>query len=281
MLMDFHHRVYLGHIQGYICKISGYACSKHCRYIKCCCFQSISRVYQFLHVSRPFLSSLLSLKIHLKQRLDSLKKTKEKLQRMSTLPTAIPTSSSHPALIIPPLDLTLTYSSLDKLVHNFQCSLASIGVSPTDAVSISLANTLEFIVAFLAVGAQRAVAAPLNPNYKQEEFEFYINDLKSKLVIVPPGSVVESTPVVRAARKFGAGIAEVKWDGHGEVALELKEKGDALGSKEVEVAVPTEDDVALVLHTSGTTGRPKAVRAIPYIFQPPSRPTTLLTTLDC
>ena len=167
---------------------------------------------------------------------------------MSTLTTAISSSSSHPAVIIPPLDLTLTYQSLHKLIHSFQCSLASIGIAPGDAVSISFANTLEFIVAFLAVGAQRAVAAPLNPNYKQEEFEFYIDDLRSKLVIVPPGPVVEGTPAVRAARKFGTGIAEVKWDGHGEVVLELKEKGDTLGSKEVMVMEPTEDDVALVAH---------------------------------
>ena len=181
---------------------------------------------------------------------------------MSTLTAAITSSSSHPAVIIPPLDLTLTYSSLHNLIHNFQCSLASIGVSPGDAVSISLENTLEFIVVFLAVGTQRAIAAPLNPNYKQEEFEFYIGDLKSKLVIVPPGSVAAGTPAVRAARKFGAGIAEVKWD-NGEVAFDLKEKGDTLGDNEVQVTEPTEDDVALVLHTSGTTGRPKAVRAMP------------------
>ena len=178
---------------------------------------------------------------------------------MSTLTTAISSPSSHPAVIIPPHHLTLTYSSLHKLIHSFQYSLASIGVSPGDAVSISLANTLEFIVAFLAVGAQRAIAAPLNPNYKQEEFEFYIDDLKSKLVIVPPGSVAEGTPAVRAARKFGAGIAEVKLDGHGDVTLELKEKGDKLEGKEVQITEPTEDDVALVLHTSGTAGRPKAV----------------------
>ena len=177
---------------------------------------------------------------------------KGNISTMSTLTTAI----SLPHLLIPPHDLTLTYSSLYKLIHSFQYSLAPIDVSPGNAVSISLANTLEFIVAFLAVGTQRAVAAPLNPNYKQEDFEFYTNDLKSKLVIVP---VAEGTPAIRAARKIGTGIAEVKWDGHGDVALELKEEGDKLGGNEVKATAPTEDDVALVLHTSGTTRRPKAV----------------------
>ncbi|RPB28513.1 o-succinylbenzoate-CoA ligase [Terfezia boudieri ATCC MYA-4762] len=160
----------------------------------------------------------------------------------STLITAIAAPSTQPAVIIPPLDLTLTYSHLHDLITKFQHSLAAIGISPNDAVSISLPNTLEFIVIFLAVGAQRAIAAPLNPNYKQEEFEFYIDDLKSKLVIIPRrGDVGMDSPAARAARRFGAGVAEVWWDGQ-EVKIEAKE-----------------EDVALVLHTSGTTGRPKAV----------------------
>ncbi|KAF8458913.1 hypothetical protein BGX38DRAFT_1084773 [Terfezia claveryi] len=175
----------------------------------------------------------------------------------STLTTAIAAPSTQPAVIIPPLDLTLTYSYLHDLITKFQHSLAAIGISHNDAVSISLPNTLEFIVIFLAVGAQRAIAAPLNPNYKQDEFEFYIGDLRSKLVIVPRGDVGKDSPAVRAARRFGAGVAEVWWDGQ-EVKIEVKEKGKGLG-RAVEVQQAKEGDVALVLHTSGTTGRPKAV----------------------
>jgi len=178
----------------------------------------------------------------------------------STLTSAIAAPSTHPAVIIPPLDLTITYFDLHELITKFQRSLAAIGISPNDAVSISLPNTLEFIVVFLAVGAQRAIAAPLNPNYKQEEFEFYIDDLRSKLVVVPKGDVGQHSPAVRAARRFGAGVVEVWWDGK-EVAMEVKENGKRLG-RAVEVQQAKEGDVALVLHTSGTTGRPKAVCAI-------------------
>ena len=181
----------------------------------------------------------------------------------STLTTAIAAPSTHPAVIIPPLDLTLTYSHLHSLITKFQHSLAAIGISTNDAVSISLPNTLEFIVIFLAVGAQRATAAPLNPNYRQEEFEFYIDDLKSKLVVVPKGDVGKDSPAVRAARRFGTGVAEVWWDGK-EVKLEVKEKRGGLG-RTVEVQQAKEGDVALVLHTSGTTGRPKAVCAIFFL----------------
>ncbi|KAF8428770.1 hypothetical protein EV426DRAFT_585830 [Tirmania nivea] len=175
----------------------------------------------------------------------------------STLTTAIAAPSTQPAIIIPPLDLTLTYSNLHGLITKFRYSLAAIGISTNNAVSISLPNTLEFIVIFLAVGAQRAIAAPLNPNYKQEEFEFYIDDLMSKLVIVPRGDVGKDSPAVRAAKRCGVGVAEVWWDGK-EVKVEVKVKGRGLG-RAVEVQQAKEGDVALVLHTSGTTGRPKAV----------------------
>ena len=69
-------------------------------------------------------------------------------------------------------------------------------------------------------------------------------------------------PAVRAARKYNAGIAEIQWDGRrGEVVLELKERGRA--GIPVPVQEAREDDVALVLHTSGTTGKPKAVSSNP------------------
>lgn len=177
----------------------------------------------------------------------------------TTLSTSFCPASTTPAVIIPGRSpLTLSYAQLYQQTSAFQRTLASIGIAPHSAVSIALPNNLEFIVSFLAVAAQRAIAAPLNPNYKQSEFEFYIDDLKSALIIVPAGAVAADAPAVKAARKFGAAVAEVAWDaGKGEVVLVVKEKGSLKGI--VPVAKAEEEDVALVLHTSGTTGRPKAV----------------------
>lgn len=177
----------------------------------------------------------------------------------TTLSTSFCPASTIPAVIIPGRSpLALSYAQLYQQTSAFQRTLASIGIAPHSAVSIALPNNLEFIVSFLAVAAQRAIAAPLNPNYKQSEFEFYIDDLKSALIIVPAGAVAADAPAVKAARKFGAAVAEVAWDaGKGEVVLVVKEKGSLKGA--VPVAKAEEEDVALVLHTSGTTGRPKAV----------------------
>ncbi|KAG9244053.1 hypothetical protein BJ878DRAFT_442115 [Calycina marina] len=179
---------------------------------------------------------------------------------MATLSNSFSKGSDSAAVIIPtkPKALTFSYKQLSAEVFSFQKKLAKLGVTPEAAVSIALPNTYEFIVAFLAASWQRAIAAPLNSAYKQEEFEFYIDDLSSAVALVPKGSFAKDGPAVRAARKYKAAIAECYWNGQ-EVVLDVKNEGKlkGKGNRDIETAQP--DDVALVLHTSGTTGRPKAV----------------------
>jgi oxalate---CoA ligase len=164
---------------------------------------------------------------------------------MTTLTTALNYSSTSPAIIIPDSGLQLSYNNLQHQITQLQSSLAKIGVAPRSAISISLPNTLEFAISFLAVAAQRAIAATLNPAYKQSEFEFYIDDIKSALIIVPRGAVEGNAAAVKAARKFGVGVAEIWFDG-GDVVLELKERGKLL--KPGQNVVKAEgDDVAVPL----------------------------------
>ena len=179
---------------------------------------------------------------------------------MATLSTTLPTNTQNTAIIVPtkPEALTISYQLLTSHVLNFQRSLARLGIVPQAAISIALPNSYEFIVAFLAATWQRAIAAPLNPAYKQEEFEFYIEDLRSALALVPRGSFEKSGSEVRAAKKHNAAIAECYWNGH-QVCLDIKDRGRLSGGEGQAIQHPEPDDVALVLHTSGTTGRPKAV----------------------
>ncbi|KAH6874719.1 hypothetical protein B0T10DRAFT_498417 [Thelonectria olida] len=178
-----------------------------------------------------------------------------------TLQTAIKGSPSSAAVIIPskPEALTVTYAALNSQVSSFQSKLADLGITTASPVSIALVNSFEFIVSFLAASWQRGIAAPLNPAYKQDEFEFYIDDVKSAIVLVPKGAYAANAPSVRAAKKFNAAVAECYWDSaKGEVALDVKDLGQLKGKKE-KVLRAEPDDTALILHTSGTTSRPKVV----------------------
>ena len=126
-------------------------------------------------------------------------------------------------------------------------------------VSSALPNSYELVVSFLATSWQGSIVAPLNPGYKQEEFEFYIEDLDVSLILVPKDSYKRRGPVVTAASRRRTAIAEFYCDGEG-ITLDVKEKGKLADQERQETTVAQEEDVALVLHTSGTTGTPKAVR---------------------
>ena len=177
-----------------------------------------------------------------------------------TLSTSFSETSDATAIIVPKKSdpLIISYKQLARDVLGFQSQLARLGIRKPDAVSIALPNSYEFIVSFLATSYQRAIAAPLNPAYKQSEFEFYIEDLSSAVVIVPKGSHAKDGPAVRAARKYNAAIAECFMDGS-QLVLDVKEQGKLAQRQSQAVSHAEPEDVALVLHTSGTTGRPKAV----------------------
>jgi acyl-CoA synthetase (AMP-forming)/AMP-acid ligase II len=179
---------------------------------------------------------------------------------MATLLHSLSMNSDSTAVIVPSQakPTVLSHRQLLEQVLKFQKNLASIGISPKEAVAIAFPNTIEFAIAFLATTFQRAISAPLNQAYKQDEFEFYLGDLDATVILLPKGAVAKNGEAVRAAQKCGAAIAEIYWDGD-EIALNLVESGKLKNRNGVKAEKPIEDDVALILHTSGTTGRPKAV----------------------
>ncbi|CAD6500726.1 BgTH12-06433 [Blumeria graminis f. sp. triticale] len=177
----------------------------------------------------------------------------------STLFNTFSAGNHASAIIIPgKIPLTISFKDLTSEVLAFQMKLALLGITPKAVVSLALPNSYEFIVAFLATTCQRAISAPLNPAFKQDEYEFYLKDVNSAALLLPRGAYSQEGPAVRAARKQKTVIAECYWNGR-EVVLDVKEEGSlqGQGNQKLERAQPY--DIALVLHTSGTTGRPKAV----------------------
>ena len=146
----------------------------------------------------------------------------------------------------------LTYDGLRALTDQVKASLNAMGIGRGDRVAIVLPNGPEMATAFVTIG-QVATTAPLNPAYREEEYDFYLSDLKAKALVVMDGY---DGPALAAAKKAGMIIVQVHVpDGAPAGAFELR--SDATGTADTQD--PTADDVALILHTSGTTSRPKIV----------------------
>jgi acyl-CoA synthetase (AMP-forming)/AMP-acid ligase II len=115
---------------------------------------------------------------------------------------------------------------------------------------MALPNGLETIVAFLAASTV-GTAAPLNPAYTQEEFKFYLSDTSARAVIVPP----EGADQARAAAGDETLLIEAGLNNDGQVQLSSSRNAGAARHNNF----PDSGDIALILHTSGTTSRPKRV----------------------
>lgn len=147
----------------------------------------------------------------------------------------------------------LDYRSLLGRVEAIVAALRGHGLSRNDRVAVVLPNGPDMAVAFAGVAAG-AACAPLNPSYRTSEFEFYLADLQAKALLV--GTEIDS-PAREVARRRDIPILELKQvPGGAAGAFELS---GTVGAPLATVDFAGPGDTALVLHTSGTTSRPKIV----------------------
>ena len=178
-----------------------------------------------------------------------------KLNTLSTLYDLVLCGSDDNVAFDAPDRTPLRYSDLRSLCGRIQLQLSQVGIGRNDRVAIVLPNGPEMAAAFVAVGAS-ATTAPLNPAYKQAEFEFYLDDLSAKALIVEQES---DSSVLAAAHKLGILVIFLASDesrAAGDFDLIVDAQLDS-ESSEIEPLKP--DDTALILHTSGTTSKPKIV----------------------
>ncbi|HEX7265139.1 MAG TPA: acyl--CoA ligase [Candidatus Dormibacteraeota bacterium] len=155
----------------------------------------------------------------------------------------------HEALVVP-TRLAITYRRLRELTDEAARGLASYGVGRGDRVAMVYPNGPEAILLFLAA-SMVGTACPLNPAYKEDEFRFYLEDVGAKFLLVPPGDA----QAPRRAAPAGTTVIEGSLDDRGRLRFDSAAPQKAIDSIDHAQAA----DIGLVLHTSGTTSRPKKV----------------------
>jgi acyl-CoA synthetase (AMP-forming)/AMP-acid ligase II len=176
------------------------------------------------------------------------------MQDADTVQALLSVGASGAPAIGAPGRAALTYDALRDMVEQTGAALRAAGINRQDRVAIVLANGPEMAVAFLAV-ASVAASAPLNPSYKLEEFDFYLGDLGARALLVKADC---ETPARAAAAARNIPIFEVICrDGLAGAFTLTTPAGPSAAPGMMTAANP--GDTALILHTSGTTARPKIV----------------------
>ncbi|MBT8202453.1 MAG: AMP-binding protein, partial [Acidimicrobiia bacterium] len=141
------------------------------------------------------------------------------------------------------------YGDLNAVVDRIAGQLRGLEIARSDRVAIVLPNGAEAAAATLGVAAA-ATAAPLNPNYTQPEFRFYLHDLDARAVVT-----LADGPDLSGLGPDG--IIQLRLGGSALGDLALHHNRSAIPQEPA--GAPEAADIALVLHTSGTTARPKQV----------------------
>jgi acyl-CoA synthetase (AMP-forming)/AMP-acid ligase II len=183
---------------------------------------------------------------------------------MANLASLLTVGGADDVALSVPGGATFTYQRLRELVDEASQGLAAAGVQTGTRVAMAFPNGPEAIIFFLAA-ATLATACPLNPGYTETEFRYYLEDIGAKFLLVPPDDGAAARKgLPSSARLLNARISD---DARVHMSTDTKE------SLRTESSLPRsrgrvgegasnsvrDDEVALVLHTSGTTSRPKRV----------------------
>jgi len=146
----------------------------------------------------------------------------------------------------------LRYGALRTHIESVVSTLNGYGLGPRDRVAIVLPNGPQMASAFVSIAAG-ATAAPLNPAYRADEFNFFLSDLRASALVLMAES---DSPARNVAKAQAIPIIELEPDK--DIAGLFTLRSEIVVSKK-NIAPTVSDDTALILHTSGTTSRPKIV----------------------
>jgi acyl-CoA synthetase (AMP-forming)/AMP-acid ligase II len=155
-------------------------------------------------------------------------------------------SDKHPALVVPQSGTVLSYSGLQQALDRATGRLAALGVREGDRVALVAANGPALIVAFLAVVAIGAAAAPLNPALGVAELTAELADLRVSRLFHDGAAAAATAAAAAGVPASVIGMEDGRLHVDGQAGEPRALSGDP-------------DSLALLLHTSGTTSKPKTV----------------------
>ena len=150
-------------------------------------------------------------------------------------------------------DKTVSYKKLDELSDSFAWGLLKNGLKEKNILVINLANSIEFVVALFASFKTGLIAMPVGHRHKKEELISLYNDAGVHAVIFDKETEKEQ-PFSKAEKSilFITTQAETQTD-----CLKFNELLEKGIEKKITLKKIDEEDPAILLYTSGTTGRPK------------------------
>lgn len=161
-----------------------------------------------------------------------------------------PADRTQPFIIVPG-GPRLSYADLETRSAQFAHVLAGAGVKPGDRVAVQVEKSPEAIFVYLACLRVGAVLLPLNTAYQPEELEFFLSDAAPSAVVCQPARQTQLQAIV-AKTGIGAALLTLGADNSGTLVDQAATQPGDFATIE---RVGTE--IASILYSSGTTGRPK------------------------
>jgi malonyl-CoA/methylmalonyl-CoA synthetase len=147
-----------------------------------------------------------------------------------------------------------TFKEVDEDVRKRALWLKGVGVQKGDRVAIQLPKCMEFIFLHLALLSIGAITLPLNPDYSPEEVVYFLSDSGASLFINDARGYERNRGLLEVVRNLKTFLLDGKTsDGIRSLSSELEK----VGAAEPRAYEAQDDDVAMILYTSGTTGRSK------------------------